>query len=171
MAYAAIIIASIAVLVTAWQLFETRRANALPATVDLFREYRSEEMVDARRVLYLELGDLDPDLGISQLPGEVREAAERVGFFLDNVGVMIAHRLVSPKLVAGFLGVSSLNLWKALYPFVMHERARRSTVYLNYFEHLAAEMEKIRIADGVKSNLTPWVDSGLAPRRRFRQPL
>jgi hypothetical protein len=171
MAYAAIIIASLALLATAWQLLELRRANAFPATIDLFREYRSDAMVAARRTLYLELGDLDPDLGISQLPGDVREAAERVGFYLDNVGVLIAHRQVSAKLVAGFLGVSSLNLWKALYPFVMHERGRRSTVYLNYFEHLAAEMEKIRIAEGVSTHLTPWVDSGQVSRRRFRQPL
>jgi hypothetical protein len=169
-AYAAIIIASLALALTALQLAQSRKANAFPATVDLFREYRAEEMVHARRVLHQKLGSLDPDLGISQLPGEVRDAAERVSFYLDNIGVLIAHKLVHPKLVAGFLGVSSLNIWRVLYPFVERERTRRDTVYLNYFEHLAAEMEKIKIHEGVH-NLTPWFDSGRArPRRWLRQP-
>jgi hypothetical protein len=169
-AIAAIVISVLALLVATAVLYQATRANRLPAAVDLFREYRSPDMVQARRVLFQKLADENPNLGISHLPPDVRAAAERVGFYLDNVGALVAHRLVHRKLVAGFLGVSAQSQWKALLPYVNRERLNRDTVYLNYFEYLAAQMEKIEIEPGIR-NLTPWVDDGRPrPRRWLRQP-
>ena len=171
MAIAAIVISAVVLLVAAAALYQAAKANRFPAAVELFGEYRSYEMVNARRVLFQKLSDQNPNLGISHLPPEVREAAERVGFYLDNVGALVAHKLVSRKLVAGFLGVSAQNQWKALMPYVNRERLNRDSVYLNYFEYLAAEMEKIDIPGGLET-LTPWVDDGRPrPKRWLRQPL
>jgi hypothetical protein len=171
MLLASILIAALVLLIAAFALWQATKASRLPATVDLFREYRSYEMVNARRILHQKLTDSDSNLGITHLPPETREAAERVAFYLDNVGALVAHKLVQRSLAAGFLGVSAKGHGEALSPYVFRERANRGTVYLNYFEYLAAEMEKVQIEQGVK-NLTPWIDDGRPRARRWlRQPL
>ena len=48
---AAVIVSALTMIIVALQVAEARKANALPATIDLFREYRSAEMEKARRLL------------------------------------------------------------------------------------------------------------------------
>jgi hypothetical protein len=144
-AIVALVIAAIAVVVSAWQLREARRANAFPAALDLFREYRSPEMVKARRLLFDELPKMDRKGGIRALPDEVAQAALKVSHYLDNLGVLVAHGLLDPKLAAGFLGDSTLGLWRELSPFIRRERELRSpAAYQQYFEHLAATLEEVQ---------------------------
>jgi hypothetical protein len=77
-AVAALSVSAIAAWTSHSQLREARTSNAFPATVDLFREYRSSEMVAARRLLSQRLPDLDPASGISDLPDDVAQAALRI---------------------------------------------------------------------------------------------
>jgi hypothetical protein len=74
-AIAAVIVSALTMIIVALQVAEARKANALPATIDLFREGRSAEMEKARRLLTERLPDLDPARGMrsgscaARLPG------------------------------------------------------------------------------------------------------
>jgi len=157
-AIAALIVAAIAALISVRQLREATKANAFPAAVDLFREYRNREMVAARRLLSQELPAPENAKAIRDLPDDVAQAALKVSHYLDNLGVLVAHGLLQPELAAGFLGDSTLRLWQQLEPFIVRERALRSpNAYLQYFEHLAAtlhEVQPMRVRAGLKS----WPD-------------
>ncbi len=153
-AIVALLVAAAAALISAWQLREAKKANAFPATVDLFREYRSREMVAARRLLSQRLPDAASP--IRDLPDDVAQAALRVSHYLDNLGVLVAHDLLEPELAAGFLGDSTMNLWKRLMPFVVLERALRSpNAFLQYFEHLAATFREVQ-PPRVRAELRRW---------------
>jgi hypothetical protein len=155
LALAALAVAAVAAVISARQLREARRANAFPATVDLFREYRSREMVAARRLLFERLPAHEAEGGIQGLPDDVAQAALMVSHYLDNLGVLVAHHLLDPRLAAGFLGDSTLRLWSQLAPFIVFERSRRSpNAYLQYFEHLAVtlhEVQPMRVRAGLKA--------------------
>lgn len=116
-------------------------------------------MVAARKLLSEQLPGLDPAAGIRALPDDVAQAALRVSHYLDNLGVLVAHGLLDPKLAAGFLGDSTLRLWSQLQPFIARERTLRSPqAYLQYFEHLAVTLHKaqpVRVREG----LEVWVAS------------
>lgn len=152
-AIVALIVAAIAAAISGWQLREARKANAFPAVVDLFREYRAEEMVAARRLLSEELKEIDPPCAVRDLPDHLAQAVLRVSHFLDNLGVLLAHSLIQPHIVAGFLGTSAKRIWQDLLPFIELERELRpSGVYVEYFEHLVATLEVVRPED-VRSDL------------------
>ena len=113
-AIAAVIVSALTMIIVALQVAEARKANALPGTIDLFREYRSAEMEKARWLLTERLPDLDPAIGMRGLPDDVAAAAFQVGQYLDNLGVLVARGLLAPELAAGFLGDSALRMWRVL---------------------------------------------------------
>jgi len=155
-AIAALAVAMVAASISVRQLGEAKKANAFPATVDLFREYRSVEMVKARRLLFHGLADADPTGGIRGMPDDLARAALRVSHYLDNLGVLVAHRLIDPRLAAGFLGDSTLRLWKDLAPFIYSEREfRNPNAYLQYFEHLACTLREVQPMR-VREELSVW---------------
>jgi hypothetical protein len=155
-AVAALMVSAIAAWMSHSQLREARTSNAFPATVDLFREYRSSEMVAARRLLSQRLSDLDPAGGVNDLPDDVAQAALRISHYLDNLGVQVAQNLIAPELVAGFLGDSTLRLWAQLRPFILSERRRRHPqAYLQYFEHLAETLRTVSPIE-MRAHLRKW---------------
>ncbi len=142
----ALAVAIASAVISARQLREARKANAFPAAIDLFREFRDPEFVADRRLLVGELRNCDPVLGMQGLPDGVREAAFRVSHYLDNVGVLVAHRLIDPEIAGSFLGASALNLWEELKEFIRRERVLRSFPdYQMHFEHLAATVASLRL--------------------------
>jgi hypothetical protein len=148
LAIVAFIVAAMAAAFSGWQARESRRANAFPAVVDLFREYRSPEMVAARRLVSRELGPDRPACEVSDLPDELAQAVLRIGHYLDNIGVMIDKKLIKPELVAGFLGDSALRQWNQMERFIRKERLiREPSAYMNYFEHLAVTLLVVRPED------------------------
>jgi hypothetical protein len=157
-AIAALIVATVAAIVPVRQLREATKANAFPAAVDLFREYRNREMVAARRLLSQELPAPENARAIRDLTDDVAQAALKVSHYLDNLGVLVAHGLLRPELAAGFLGDSTLRLWQQLEPFIVQERALRSpNAYLQYFEHLAVTLHEVQPMR-VRASLRSWSD-------------
>jgi hypothetical protein len=145
LAVAALLLSGLAAATSVRQLREARKANAFPATVDLFREYRSEQMVAARRLLSRRLVELDHGKGIQGMPDDVARAALKLAHYFDNLGVQVEHRLIPADIVAGFLGDSALRLWSQLEPFIFSERELRSpNSYLEYFEHLATVLHDLQ---------------------------
>jgi hypothetical protein len=141
------------------QAREATVANALPTAIDLFRDFR--QMRDAReRVADLPANQRDP---MSQLDREIVSLA----YLLDNIGVLVAEKLVRPELVAGYMGTSVIYLWERLSPSIDAERQIRrarfeSHAYLQYFEHLAETMREVD-PEKVRANLKHWGDQSAGP--------
>jgi len=150
----------VGVIVALLALRETRRVTQLPAVIDLLREYRSEPMRLARVSIH-NLPPCDPEWGFEQL-GRDREAVERVSHFLDNVGLLIAEKLLKPKPAAMFLGGSALGMWDVLAPYIDAERrVNNRPTYQRHFEHAAAIFKEIDIDAEIarlKSLLPPKTD-------------
>lgn len=145
-ALVALVVAIASAVISARQLREARKANAFPAAIDLFREFRDPAFVADRRLLLTELEHCDPAQGMQGLPDGIRQAAFRVSHYLDNVGALVAHRLIDPEIAGSFLGASALQLWEALKEFIRRERVLRSYPdYQMHFEHLAATVDSLRL--------------------------
>ncbi|HWC07762.1 MAG TPA: hypothetical protein VG458_01800, partial [Solirubrobacterales bacterium] len=90
---------------------EARRGNSLGATVDLFREYRTDQMRTDRRCLREALRDVDtPQGGVTDLPEPAAQAALRLCHYLDHMGVLVAHGLFPLKLTTGFMGITAVQI-------------------------------------------------------------
>lgn len=172
MALAALIISlvsaatAIAVSLVAWrQLREARIANALPAAIDLFREYRSDSLTTARKVVFAELGGAEESPAMSALPDNVRPSAYLISHFLDNLGVLVAEGLMKPELAARFLGDTAISLWLKLEPSIQKERELRASRlwsgardYQRYFEDLAVTLRQLE-PEVTRRGLKRWMDS------------
>jgi hypothetical protein len=146
MELAALLVAFLALLTSVWtarrQLALTQRSNDVPALIDLFREFRSPPLVEARLWLR-DNAEANPITGIDGLPENVRSLM----WFHDHLGVLVAHRIVDLAPVAGFLGGSLLKSWRDLKPYILVERARRANDldpggFQQYFENLAKLLEE-----------------------------
>jgi hypothetical protein len=84
--------------------------------------------------------------GFDALPEDWRESAYAVGYFFDSLGVLVAHGIISEKLILGSTGTTVMRMWEILHPFIESERSWRASTYassispgfLRYFEHLVA---------------------------------
>lgn len=142
LAIAALAVSAVTVIAVVRQVSEAKKSNTLPTAIDLFREYRSVEMEQARRLLADQLPRLDATSGMQGLPEDVALAAAQVSHYLDNLGLVVARGLVDPGLAAGFLCENILRTWQDLSPFIFRERELRSQPnYQPYFEHLVATVQ------------------------------
>jgi hypothetical protein len=130
---------------TASQLLETGKAAQLAAAVDLTREYRLEPLRKAR-VVVRSLPEHTSGMRLVDLPGEQRDAAIMVSHYLDNLGALVVHDLLTPDAARTFLGSSVVQMWKILGPYVYAERqANGFSIYQIHFEHLAWLMDQVDI--------------------------
>jgi hypothetical protein len=68
LAIAALVVSAVTVIAVARQVTEAKKSNTLPTAIDLFREYRSIEMEQARRLLADQLPRLDTTGGCRAYP-------------------------------------------------------------------------------------------------------
>lgn len=109
------------VLVAWFSSREERNASQMQVAAAIFAEHRSREMRAARARIH-EFPPCDPRLGLEQLTGEDREAAELVSHFLDSVGVLISRHYLASDAIDAFLGGSALGMWRDLEPYIRAER-------------------------------------------------
>lgn len=112
-------------------------ANLLSITIDLFREWRSEEFKVSYTYVVRELRSHDTAHGFD-LPIEARRHAVRVSHYLDNLGLLVHYGVVRRDLVISFIGGAILDAWTSLAPYIYTERDKRQNVYQEFFENLAA---------------------------------
>jgi hypothetical protein len=155
--------AAAAALYAARQAHQAKVANAFPAVIDMFSEYRSPALSRARSRVF-DLLDEQPTnpVPLSELPDEARENALAVCHYLDNLGVLVAEQLMDAAVAARYLGDTCLALWKRLRPYIEAEREKRARRgfagprdYLRYFEHLGAAFEELEPARQ-RANLKRW---------------
>lgn len=134
------------VVAAAWAIKDARRATQLAAAIDLLREYRSDELRDARR----RIGNLPPfdpqdsRRGFDQFAIPDREIVERLSNFLDNIGVLVAQKLLTPEPAAAFFGGSARAMWIKLAPYIYDERGRPGRrTYQRHFEDFVYRLSRM----------------------------
>lgn len=159
------LLVSLGALGASWM--QARRAHALSALVDLFREYRALE--PSRRNIFTRLDPADPevapDVPITKIQdAELRRDIVTVIHFLDNLGVLLKERYVKAEVIAGFVGSSVQRLWDTLESNIRAEeqwRRERGFIdppYQRYFEHLTYAIRQVDV-DKQRSKLSRMIDA------------
>jgi hypothetical protein len=166
---ASALFAALAARYTARQAHQAKVANAFPAVIDMFREYRGPLSTARSRVFDLidEAPETAPPLG--DLPPDLKQPAIAVCHFLDNLGVLVAEGLMDSEIAARYLGDTAIALWKRLLPYIEAERNRRlasgipgAADYLRYFEHLVVTLEELN-PEHTRMRLKRWDAHRLSP--------
>jgi hypothetical protein len=140
--------------VIAWRQAQLmRHANAFPILIDFFREFRSPEFREHQLYVRTRLADELPAIGIYGLPEPVLAHVVPVVHYFDNLGALVAHRVVETKVALSILGESVERNWRLLAPFLHKEREiRKDDEYGIFFEHLA-ELARATPGRRARSNL------------------
>jgi hypothetical protein len=108
------------------QSITARQANQMPVLVDLFREHRSEKMAETRTYVHsLSERKVDLSQGLASLPADKQVNVRELMWFYDNLGALVAHKIIDIGPVAGYLGGSVMDCWGQLAPLVEGEREQR----------------------------------------------
>ncbi|MGD8456573.1 MAG: DUF4760 domain-containing protein [Anaerolineales bacterium] len=140
----AIIALVISIAIAVRQMRGSRKAETLPALIEMLGEYRSYKSVNHRKYIAAQLRqECDPnETGYSKLPKSAAKKVYPVSYFFDNVGMLIAAGIVDENLVLGYIGESVTSCWSVLEPYILREREIRGGDFQVYFEHLAVKARK-----------------------------
>ena len=121
------------------QLRTAEGANHVPIVIDFFNRSHDEEFMASSRYLQTMSSEHEFSLGLSGLPHDLERRVRVVLWFYDDLGKLVAHKIVSEQLVIGSFGASAVRAWMALGPYVYAERENRAGTRVGvYFEDLAA---------------------------------
>jgi hypothetical protein len=168
--------AAVALLLSLRQIGLLRRQNLAPVVLDAFREARTAEWFDAFDWIRADLArEHSPELGVSRLPEEARRRVRKVGFFYDNLGVLVLSRVVPEDLVLGFFGPGMKRCWDVMRPYFDVEGEIRGIRYLVFYEHLVCLYNDRDVADRYRAIKLRRLDepparSRLDVVRRRRRP-
>jgi hypothetical protein len=159
---ASAIFAGVAAIFARNQVRHAQIANAFPAVIGMFGEYRSPHVSHARTQVFQGLEKRVDPAPLGQLPSDIRQHALTVCHYLDNFGVLVAEGLVDIRIAGRFLGDTAISLWIVLRPHIEAERQRRvrdgergGGDYLRYFEDLATRLNELH-PETVRANLKRW---------------
>jgi hypothetical protein len=142
------LVAVIALLLSLRQIGLLRRQNLSPVVLDAFREARTDEWFEAFDWIRADLArDHSPELGVSRLPEAARRRVRKVGFFYDNLGVLVVSEVVPEDLVLGFFGPGMKKCWDVMKPYYDVEGEIRGIRYLVFYEHLVCLYNDRDVAD------------------------
>jgi hypothetical protein len=129
-----------------------RRQNFSPVVLDAFREVRTEEWFEAFDWIRGDLSrEHSPELGVSGLPEVARRRVRKVGFFYDNLGVLVVSGVVPEDLVLGFFGPGMKKCWDVIRPYFDVEGKIRGIRYLVFYEHLVCLHNDHEVAERYES--------------------
>lgn len=159
-----LIISIIAVIVSiiaiAYSVIISQRSNSLQIMTDLFQEYRSIEFKDASRYVIDDLEkNCNPEDGYWQLKDPSRTRVLKVSHFFNNIGALVAYKIVDEDLIIGYMGSNILMVWDKLYPFLENERSHRlkkhgiGKEYQEHFEDLVCRVYNKKPDDILKNKL------------------
>jgi hypothetical protein len=146
------VVAAIALFLSLRQIRLLTRQNLSPVVLEAFREARTDEWFEAFDWIRLDLArEHSPELGLSGLPEDARRRLRKVGFFYDNLGVLVASGVVPEDLVLGFFGPGMETGWHAIRPYFEVEGEARGLRYLVFYEHLMVLHREKSVADRYRS--------------------
>jgi hypothetical protein len=142
------VVAAVALVLSLRQVRLLTRQNLSPVVLEAFREARTDEWFEAFDWVRLNLArEYSPELGLSGLPEDARRRLRKVGFFYDNLGVLVASGVVPEDLVLGFFGPGLETGWNAIKPYFDVEGEARGHRYLVFYEHLVVLHRTTGVAD------------------------
>lgn len=120
------------------QIGLTVGANHLPVILDAFREIRSVEFQDSQKYIFERLtSEHGSARGYRDIDEPARSHLQAVGSFYDDLGKLVAHKIIDEGVIIGAYGDTIMALWKVIRPYVCRERELRGTRGYVYFEDLA----------------------------------
>jgi hypothetical protein len=123
----AIALSAVALGVSTWlavrQVLLSKRANHLPAYLELLSEFRSREFNDHYLYVCEKLAaEHDAKLGISGLPDNAREAVYDITYYYQAFVLLALTRIVDEDVVLAFFHWRIVRVWEAIAPYVARER-------------------------------------------------
>jgi hypothetical protein len=134
--------------VSAWQarsnIQDARHSRSLPVIAEIFKEFRSREFRESLHNLLTLSSDKTTGGGFGALSEDRQEDAYRVCYFFDQIGVLVAFRIVHEDIVVAIMGTQIVQVWSVMFPLIESERKYRSETYpsnapsgfLAFYEHL-----------------------------------
>jgi hypothetical protein len=154
-----------------------RRANHLPAVVELLNNFRSVEFNDNYEYVCSELrNEHDPMMGISNLPRPARRAFYDVTYLYQSMGTLRLFGIIDDTLMK-VTRFRVIQLWDAVRPYVERERELRGTsggYLLRILEEYAADAGKLPVNSidllfSRRRRRLSWRRPGPSPRARRRE--
>lgn len=137
-----------------------KRANFIPAYMQIIKEFRTVEFHDNYRYVTTQLqAEHDPTLGISGLPDEARRAVYDIGYFYQGFGMLLLMRILDDQ-VLPTMQARIVRVWEAVEPYVKRERELQGLSGL-YLMRILEEFAKDA------KELPPEVVNMTLTRRRF----
>lgn len=125
-------------LLAARQVSLMRRANDIPAVVQLLSEFRSRQFHDDYIYVTTRLrAEHDPQLGITALPDPAKSAVLSVAYYYQNFAFLIGFEILDERKVMAVLRTRIIDTWSAIGPYVLAERTKNPPTFLTMLEALA----------------------------------
>lgn len=134
------LVVTITVILALIQLKEMATARTLEAFSKIVDILTSEEMSKARRYL---MKNTLPTPG-KKISPKIYEQMHRVWVAFDNLGIMVAYKMLPERLALEMFYSSVIVCWEILKPHILHERESRKARYQIYFENLYERSVKYR---------------------------
>ncbi|HEC23720.1 MAG TPA: hypothetical protein ENI95_12480 [Chloroflexi bacterium] len=106
---------------------------------NIFERLMSDEHIEARRWIYLNLPD-DPEVGLQQIDEEGHRYIKMVLNAFDHLGFLLQRDWVHDEGILGWVSPIVVKTWEKLGPYVEYEaRRRREPDYYEAARHLAEQ--------------------------------
>jgi hypothetical protein len=125
------------------QMRQLRQQRREIAAIELFRFFGNPEFANAYRCI-LQLPDGLDKAALRQLGREVENSAMLIGTTMENIGVMVFHRIVPSVVVRNLMGNSSVILFRKLQYWIrdMRDELGNDGAF-EWFEWLANKLEEL----------------------------
>jgi hypothetical protein len=145
------IISVIAVIISSFAAITSyimsKKNNSIPIVVDMFQEFRSESFKNDQKFIFEDLRVIyKPPVGFRELNPVHQRKVMHVSHFYDNLGLLVAHKIVDERLITSFMGEAARMTWDKLEPFIRKERELilktngETGDYQTFFEDLVARV-------------------------------
>jgi hypothetical protein len=128
------------------QIGTARNTNQLAVVNETLREFWSPNFRHQEELLWDKLKDQGEDVAYSQLPGNLREAADSVCSVYLMLAYVVSVRIVDWKLAILPISYRVVRTWEAVSPFVVRERKLRGHE-VSFFGVLESFVEFIKRQD------------------------
>lgn len=177
------VISSFAILLSIYTLWKSSKVakgtNSVPALIDYFREWRSENGVH-ESYDYIAQHFTDEDIKNNEKltfdtikDPDKKKHARRVSHYFDNLGLLSYSGVLEEEYLLAFIGASANRSWTILKTYIENERVRRIAAhdfdrhYQRHFQYFASQYRKKtnsidRELDKATKNFAP--ESKLLPK-------
>ena len=129
------------------QIGTARNANQLLVVNEILREFWSSKFRHQEELLWDKIKDQGEDVAYSQLPDNLREAADNVCSTYLMLAHVVSLRMVDRKLAILPISYRVVRTWEAVSPFVVRERKLRGPEGSFFFSVLESFVEFIKRQD------------------------